>query len=730
MSLKKIITKNLEDNAVTEPKIASEAVTAEKLGTDFITGLTELTSVAEDDNLMIYDASAGVLKKVSKANTTTLATPTFSSVSPDNSQTVDGGNITFTITGTGFTTGTNARLIGASGQRLNFSSVTRSSTTSITAVIARSSLLLAQSPYGVQVINGEGLSVTAASQISIDTTPIFNTSAGSLGTFTEGDSIDVEVSAYDPDSTSDITFELQSGSLPAGLSLVNQSGDSCRIQGTASAVSADTTSNFTLRATDSASNTVSRSFSITIEDFALNGLRFDDGSSDYLTFSPASTSNRRTHTTSFWFKIGITSGSKYIFSTGDYGAGDGFLQIYVSSSGRMGIGDYNQSADSYNMNWTTPSTGPLFRDPSAWYHMVLSVDTTQATQSDRVKVYINGTDISSQFTKSVDTVQNDEFEVNISGKRQQWGRSQNNDNYFDGYLSQIHFIDGTALTASSFGETDATSGIWVPKAYSGSFGTNGYHLDFANSADLGNDVSGNNNDFTENNITSIDKVEDTPQNNYLTANPLDDSDSAGYTFSDGNLKLTPSGSDQNSSTRSTFGISAGKWYWEWKVTEVSSGEGCAVGITPDNTTGQQQSASTYFGAECQFSSTNTLVKKNDGGSTSNIFTDLASGDIIMQAYDYDNGNMWIGKNGTWYNSGNPASATNATISSIPTTPRLLFFSNYKDASANHNITELNFGNPTFSISSGNSDGNGYGNFEYAVPTGFYALNTKNLAQYG
>ena len=252
----------VEDDAVTQPKIAPGGVDSAALNKTAITGLSELTSVADNDELIIYDASADALKKIDKSNTTGLDFPTYTSVSPTTSQTVDGGNITFTITGSGFTAGTNARLISNTGVRLNFDSVTRTNATTISATIARSSLLVAQSPYDIQVINGEGLSVVGANQITVDNVPVFVTSAGSLGSFVEGSSIDITVEARDPDSSSAVTFELQSGSLPAGLSLVNQSGDSCRITGTASAVSADTTSNFTLRAFDTASNTVSRAFSI------------------------------------------------------------------------------------------------------------------------------------------------------------------------------------------------------------------------------------------------------------------------------------------------------------------------------------------------------------------------------------------------------------------------------------------------------------------------------------
>ena len=266
MPIDKIVKNIIEDDAVTQPKIGSGAVDNTVLNKSAITGLTELSSadVADADQLLIYDTSADTLKKVTKARTTNLDFPVFTSVSPATSQTVDGGDITFTITGSGFTAGSTARLISNTGQKLDFTTVTRTNTTTMTGTIARSSLLVTQSPYDIQVINGEGLSVVGANKIDIDETPVFITAAGSLGTPNEGTSVNILVEARDPDSSSAVTFELQSGSLPAGLSLVNTKEDSCRITGTASAVTSTTVSNFTLRAFDTASNSSSRAFSITI----------------------------------------------------------------------------------------------------------------------------------------------------------------------------------------------------------------------------------------------------------------------------------------------------------------------------------------------------------------------------------------------------------------------------------------------------------------------------------
>jgi hypothetical protein len=277
MSLKKIIRKNIEDNAVTEPKLANEAVTAEKLSTDFVTGLTELSEqAANDDVLLIYDTSAGALKKVAKSNTTALETPTVSSISPTTVASPT-GTTSFTITGTGFTAGSNARLIASTGRVRDFTTVTRNSSTQLTAVFDNTLLSASESSYSIQVINGTGLNDLLASQVDFNQVPTFVTASGSLGSsrFTMAG---IEVNATDPDSAANVTFELQSGSLPPGISLTNTgaNGGTATFTGTITPQSSDTIFNFVLRAVDAASNTSSRSFSFTasgpqVESFTSSG---------------------------------------------------------------------------------------------------------------------------------------------------------------------------------------------------------------------------------------------------------------------------------------------------------------------------------------------------------------------------------------------------------------------------------------------------------------------------
>jgi len=262
-----VSTVKIAADAITEAKIADDAISEEHLDITAITGHTELAETANDsDVLLIYDASAGALKKVLRSNIV-LKAPTFSSISPTNVNTGDGtGNATFTITGTTFTVGTTAKLVTSGGGEVAFDSVTRDSSTQITAVIAISSLSNANEPYGVQILGGNGLNTAIQSgQVNINAQPVYTTSAGSLGSDRFSMS-SISVNATDPESVGNVTFELQSGSLPPGISLVNNAteGGTATFSGTFSSLaSSDTVYNFTLRAVDAASNTSSRAFSFT-----------------------------------------------------------------------------------------------------------------------------------------------------------------------------------------------------------------------------------------------------------------------------------------------------------------------------------------------------------------------------------------------------------------------------------------------------------------------------------
>ena len=277
-------------------------------------------------------------------------------------------------------------------------------------------------------------------------------------------------------------------------------------------------------------------------------------------------------------------------------------------------------------------------------------------------------------------------------------------------MAEVCLIDGSALDPTSFGETDTASGIWNPKKVSGlTFGTNGFYLPFTNSASLGADSSGNSNDFTVNNLTAIDQTTDTPVNNFATLNPLYPVTT--FSYSDGNLKGSSSGSYKGSA-KGTLGIQdSGKWYFE--VYGYNSGT-WGVGIAAED-----MDINTWLPSSGTFVIYASDGQKKVNGTASDYGATFTGGDIIGVAYNADDAEITFYKNGT----------SQGTITGV-TTGKVMLPTISDTGTATDPVFECNFGNPTFTISSGNSDANGYGNFEYAVPSGYFALNTKNLAEYG
>ena len=303
-------------------------------------------------------------------------------------------------------------------------------------------------------------------------------------------------------------------------------------------------------------------------------------------------------------------------------------------------------------------------------------------------------------------------------------------NGFHGYMAEIVLIDGQALDPTSFGEFDEDSpNIWKPKNVSGlTFGTNGFYLDFEDSSALGNDANGSNN-FTVNNLTAIDQSTDTCTNNFATLNVLD-GNLGNSTFSEGSLRFNSEDGANKCWMRSTIGVSSGKWYFEAKV--QTAGNNCAIGIS-DRPSPDFNSTELGAGAfDYSYQSANSGNKLNNGSGSSygDTYTD---DDIVSCALDLDNNKVYFGKNGTFQNSGNPTNGTNPafTITAPSLTNHGFYFFCLGDLTSANNVRWLaNFGSPPYSESGGNSDGNGYGNFAGSVPSGYYALNTKNLAEYG
>ena len=462
-----------------------------------------------------------------------------------------------------------------------------------------------------------------------------------------------------------------------------------------------------------------------------NSLRFGGGNS-YLSrqFSGANTS-RKTFTLSCWLKrselgeraiIGASTTSNF------------YDNITFSSTDQLDINNVASGSDAISFK-----TSMKFRDVSAWYHIVFGIDTTEASGSDGIKIYINGVLQTSLATSNY--TQNATFEIGRDGSTTEIGRRPSNSDYYNvGYLSDFYYIDGQQKAASDFGETN-DNGVWIPKEYDGTYGNNGFKLEFKqtgtsqNSSGIGADTSGQDEHFAVTNLAAIDVTVDTPTNNFATMNPLANF-YAEHTFSEGNCKVvTQNEASHNSYATSTMGVANGKWYAEFKASAKSGGNdwfsvgvaeamGTASNLTLGRDTGHTSSDEAgqigWLGYGTDF------VYQNDAyysGSTSDYDTAAYGvGDILSVALDADNNRVYFYKNGTIQNSG-----THFNIGASPTG----FWHFAVGDFDNINYTwECNFGNPSNSISSGNADANGYGNFEYSVPSGYYALCTKNLAEYG
>jgi hypothetical protein len=438
-----------------------------------------------------------------------------------------------------------------------------------------------------------------------------------------------------------------------------------------------------------------------------NSIRFDDGSSDNLTRSQTS-GNRRTWTFSTWVKRCTTGSSQGLANANT--TDDDRIQFHSSDVFRV---YFNGAASAFLV------TNRLFRDVSAWYHIVVAVDTTQGTASNRIKLYVNGVQETSFSTETYPSQDYDTF-FNVSNTLHVG--SSGAAEYMDGYLAETVFIDGSQLDPTSFGETDEDTGIWKPIDVSGlTFGTNGFYLDFEDSSALGDDVSGNNNDFTVNNLTSVDQSTDTCTNNFATWNGIKPLTRGA--LSEGNLVFT--GVSGAETTYSSIGASSGKWYFEVKGT--TNGDRMSVGCAQKFVQGDQHQQTTNTNGIGYDGVTGSLYVNNSDVAT---YSTYSNNDIIGVALDLDNRKIYFSVNGTWQNSADPSAGSNGySLPSNLSDEDFWFFAVSDTYGSGATVWSANFGSPQFSISSGNSDPNGYGNFEYGTEN-FYALNTKNLAEYG
>jgi hypothetical protein len=442
-----------------------------------------------------------------------------------------------------------------------------------------------------------------------------------------------------------------------------------------------------------------------------NSLRFNSGSTDYLQRTPASAGSLTTWTYSFWTKRSKLATAEQYLSAGPRSSPNVEDQLYSISTDAINWYDGTANA---NVLRTTQ----LFRDVSAWYHLMFVWDTTNATAGNRARIYVNGAEVTA-FSIDNNPSLNAVSKFNGTGQHRIGQTGTVAGENLDGYLAEVIFIDGQALTPSSFGLTDSATGIWIPKPYTGTYGTNGFYLNFANSADLGNDVSGNNNDWTVNNLTSVDQSTDTPTNNFATMNSVDrNTGGTVAVFTEGNLTVAhlSGASGSHAIARSTIAVNKGKWYSEYKIIDIGAGADRigVINIAQSNYVTDSNPFLGTFSAGYAYMSSNG--NKENNGSSSAYGASYTTNDIIGIALDCDNGTLTFYKNGT---------TQGTAFTGLDTSLYYAFSSSpYNDQTGSHN-----FGNPAFTISSGNSDANGYGNFEYAVPSGYYSLCTKNLAEY-
>ena len=439
-----------------------------------------------------------------------------------------------------------------------------------------------------------------------------------------------------------------------------------------------------------------------------NSCRFNDDDSPYMHKTTAAGS-RQIFTFSTWFKMGAIATTKYFISAYSAASDAGYTHFSIQNTGKL---HFAGNATDFR------SSNALLRDPSAWYHVVLAVDTTDGTAADRIKLYLNGTQITS-LANNNHPDQNDNFAFNQDSVAMILGSSNSGGSkgsYWDGYLAETVWIDGTQYAASDFGEFDEDSpNIWKPKDVSGlTFGTNGFYLDYEDSSNLGNDANGGT-DLTEVNLAAVDQASDSPTNSFATLNPLEWPVNA-ITFTEGNCVASGTSGNSGRFTAGTFAPASGKWWCEIKVT-VSAVYPIIGKI--DSTSGDKADA-TYFisGSNAGFAAfADDDVYHNDDSSW-NEWQTYATDDIIGLGIDMDASTPTI----TFQKNGGSEETftTEAPKSGAYNFPALGLY--YAAA-----IAKCNFGGcPPYTISSAVADANGYGNFEYAPPSGYLSMCSKNI----
>jgi len=447
-----------------------------------------------------------------------------------------------------------------------------------------------------------------------------------------------------------------------------------------------------------------------------NSLKFEADNSEYIARTPSSAGNRETWTLSFWIKrteLADGSNSNRVFEAWDGSTGTSGLFTSTDTF----ILDLNAGSNYF-------TSTKVFRDTAAWYHFVIRVDTTSGTASERARVYVNGSELAGSWNSNIG--QNTDLTWN-QDVAHNFARFHNNDGFVNAYYAEIINVDGTSLAPTEFGETDSDTGIWKPINASPTYGTNGFKLEFKTSGSLGADTSGNSNTWTLNNIAAADQATDTPTNNFCTYSPLW-LYHYNLTISEGGQKVFANASNWQGA-KGSVGLQNGRWYWEVKIPDANN-----AGFTGIQTQGESN-----IGSGNAQSNNSTYCRKGDGGdifyyggseSTSTHGGGNMSNDNIIGVFlDLESSTKtlrWF-KNGSSYGSTIGLAAQSTSFTTREVFP---FYANITSG----NGAYFNFGGySSYTISSGNADANGYGNFEYSPNDGtynYYSICTKNLAEFG
>jgi hypothetical protein len=454
-----------------------------------------------------------------------------------------------------------------------------------------------------------------------------------------------------------------------------------------------------------------------------NSYRIDDGSAVGMSRFGNNSRNGNTFTISFWIKRTKLGEFQTIVTSKVEDSGVNAFLMTFQSDDTIKVQGQPASGTGSGASRDYIQTSAVFRDISAWYHIVYRLDTTLSTSTDRHRLYVNGVRQSTSVYNPLDQNVGDAYFYNGASYPYAIGNDERDNDYGNFYMAEHHYTDGVSNAPTEFGETNE-NGVWIPKQYTGSHGSYGHYLKFENasggsgtttigghdyttgsSSTIGADSSGNNNHFHVQGYSAEDNTTDTPTNNFATWNPLAERPGDGFiTGSEGNVKV--SGQSSKHAFPTIAFPTSGKWYVEVKFTAGTSTAHLGLRDADD------------YSAD---GNTNRLYYRNDGdkddGGTTSSYGDSWTNSIISIAVNLDDNEVTFYKDGTAQNGGTALShdASNQYLSA---------------GTAGSYTVEGNFGNPSFSISSGNADANGYGNFEYAVPSGYYALCTKNLAQYG